>query len=61
MRFLNFFIIPVVQECLNEISPTLHGPKKLKISGNPLRISDLQPPALGQDKPDTLYSGVKVE
>ena len=55
MRFLNFFFIPVVQEYLNEISPTLHGPKKLKTSGKPLRIADLQPPASGQDNPATLY------
>ena len=54
-KISDFFFIPVVQEYLNEISPTLHGPNKLKTSGKPLRIADLQPPASGQDKPDTLY------
>ena len=54
IRYLNFFFIPVVQEYLNEIAPTMHGPNKLKTSGKPLRIADLQPPASGQDKPDTL-------
>ena len=53
-RYLNFFFIPVVQEYLNEIAPTLNGPNKLKTSGKPQRIADLQPPASGQDKPDTL-------
>ena len=53
-RFLNFFFIPVVQEYLNEIAPTLHGPNKLKTLGKPLRIADLQPPASGQDNPATL-------
>ena len=53
INYLNYFI-PVVQEYLNEISPTLHGPNKLKTSGKPLRIADLQPPALGQDNPATL-------
>ena len=51
---INFFFIPVVQEYLNEIPPTLHGPNKLKTSGKPQRIAELQPPASGQDKPDTL-------
>ena len=45
--FQNFLFISVVQEYLNEISPTLHGPNKLKTSGNPLRIADLQLPASG--------------
>ena len=45
----------MVQEYLNEIAPTMNGPNKLKTSGKPLRIADLQPPASGQDKPDTLY------
>ena len=45
----------MVQEYLNEIAPTIYGPNKLKTSGKPLRITDLQPPASGQDKPDTLY------
>ena len=44
----------MVQEYLNEISPTLHDPNKLKTSGKPLRIADLQPPASGQDNPATL-------
>ena len=52
--FSDFFFIPVVQEYLNEISPTLNGPNKLKTSGKPQRIANLQPPASGQDKPDTL-------
>ena len=43
----------MVQEYLNEISPTLHGPNKLKTLGKPLRIADLQPPASGQDNPAT--------
>ena len=51
---LNFFFIPVVQEYLNEIAPTIYGPNKLKTSGNPLRIADLQTPASGQDNPATL-------
>ena len=54
IRFLNLIIIHVVQEYLNEIAPTLNGPNKLKTSGKPQRIADLQPPASGQDKPDTL-------
>ena len=45
----------MVQEYLNEIPPTLHGPNKLKTSGKPQRIAELKPPASGQDKPDTLY------
>ena len=53
-RFLNFYFIPVVQEYLNEISPTLHGPNKLKTSGKPLKIADKQTPASGQDNPATL-------
>ena len=56
IRYLNFFFIPVVQEYLNEIAPTVHGPNKLKTSGKPLRIADLQPPASGQVNPATLYS-----
>ena len=55
-RFLNFFFIPVVQEYLIEIAPTLNGPNKLKTLGKPLRIADLQPPASGQDNPATLYT-----
>ena len=55
MRYLNFFFIPVVQESLNEISPTIYGPNKPKTSGKPLRILDLQPPAAYHDKPATLY------
>ena len=55
IRYLNFFFIPVAQEYLNEIAPTIYGPNKLKTSGKPQRIADLQPPASGQDKPDTLY------
>ena len=54
LRFLNSFFIPVVQEYLNEIAPTMHGPNKLKTLGKPLRIADLQPPASGQDNPATL-------
>ena len=54
IRFLNLIIIPVVQEYLNEISPTLQGPNKLKTSGKPLRIADKQTPASGQDSPATL-------
>ena len=54
IRFLSFFFIPVVQEYLNEIAPTIYGPNTLKTSRKPLRIADLQPPASGQDKPDTL-------
>ena len=53
-KISDFFFIPVVQECLNEISPTLHGPNNLKTSGKPLRIVDLQLPAPGQDNPATL-------
>ena len=45
----------MVQGYLNDISPTLHGPNKLKTSGKPLRIADLQPPASGQNNPATLY------
>ena len=48
LEFLNFYVIPVVQEYLNEIAPTLNGPNKLKTSGKPQRIADLQP--LLQDK-----------
>ena len=55
LRFLNSFLIPVVQEYLNEIAPTIYGPNKLKTSGKPLRIADLQPPASGQVNPATLY------
>ena len=55
IRFLNFFFIPVVQEYLNEIAPTIYGPNKLKTSGKPLRIADKQTPASGQDNPATLY------
>ena len=55
IRYLNFFLIPVVQEYLNEIAPTLHGPNKLKTSGKPQRIADLQTPASGQDNPASLY------
>ena len=58
--FSDFFFIPVVQEYLNEIAPTLNGPNKLKTSGKPQRIADLQPPASGQDKPDTLYIVMKT-
>ena len=53
-KISDFFFIPVVQEYLNEISPTLNSPNKLKTSGKPQRIADLQHPASGQDKPDTL-------
>ena len=45
------FFIPVVQEYLNEISPTIYGPKKPKTSGKALH---LQPPASYHDKPATL-------
>ena len=55
MRFLNFFFIPMVQEYLNEISPTIYGPNKPKTSGKPLRIPDLQTPASNHYKPATLY------
>ena len=48
------FFIPVVQESLNEISPTIYGPNKPKTSGKALRILDLQPPAAYHDKPATL-------
>ena len=53
-KISELFFIPVVQEYLNEIPPTLHGPNKLKTSGKPLRIADLQTPASGQDNPATL-------
>ena len=56
MRFLNFFFIPMVQEYLNEISPTIYGPNKPKTSGKPLRIPDLQTPASNHYKPATLYN-----
>ena len=45
----------MVQEYLNEISPTIYGPNKPKTSGKPLRIPDLQTPASNHDKPATLY------
>ena len=45
----------MVQEYLNEISPTIYGPNKPKTSGKPLRIPDLQTPAANHDKPATLY------
>ena len=45
----------MVQEYLNEISPTIYGPNKPKTSGKALRILDLQPPASYHDKPATLY------
>ena len=45
----------MVQEYLNEISPTIYGPNKSKTSGKPLRIPDLQTPAANHDKPATLY------
>ena len=45
----------MVQEYLNEISPTLHGPNKIKTSGKLPRIVNLQSPASGQDNPATLY------
>ena len=61
IRFLNFFVIHVVQEYLNEISPTIYGPNKPKTSGKPLIIPDLQPPASYHDKPATLYIGKKAE
>ena len=54
IRYLNFFFIPMVQEYLNEIAPTIYDPNKLKTSGKPLRIADLQPPASGQDNPASL-------
>jgi len=44
----------LVQDYLNEISPTFYGPNKPKTSGKSLRIPDLQPPASNHDKPDTL-------
>ena len=50
------FFIPGVQEYLNKILTTVTGPNKPKTSGKPLRIADLQPPASGQDNPDTLYT-----
>ena len=46
----------MVQEYLNEIAPTIYDPNKLKTSGKPLRIADLQAPASGQDNPATLYT-----
>ena len=58
MRFLNYFFIPVVQEYLNEISPTIYGPNNPKTSGKPLRIPNLQTPASNHDKPATLYMDV---
>ena len=45
----------MVQEYLNEISPTIYGPNKPKTSGKPLKIPDLQTPAANHDKPATLY------
>ena len=45
----------MVQEYLNEISPTIYGPNKPKTSGKPLRIPDLQNPASNHYKPATLY------
>ena len=56
MRFLNFFFIPLVQEYLNEISPTIYGPNKPKTSGKPLRIPYIQTPASNHDKLATLYT-----
>ena len=53
-RFLHFFSIPMVQQYLNEISPTIYGPNKPKTSGKPLRILDLQTPASYHYKPATL-------
>ena len=53
-KISELFFIPVVQEYLNEIAPTIYGPKKLKTSGKPLRIADKQTPASGQDNPATL-------
>ena len=53
-KISELFFIPVVQEYLNEIAPTIYGPNKPKTSGKPLRIADLQPPASGQDNPATL-------
>ena len=44
----------MVQEYLNEIAPTIYGPKKLKTSGKPLGIADKQTPASEQDNPATL-------
>ena len=61
IRNLTFFFIPVVQEYLNEISPTLHGPNKLKTSGKQLKIADKQTPASGQDNPATLYIQCEVK
>ena len=46
----------MVQEYLNEISPTIYGPNKPKTLGKPLRIPDLQTPASYHDKPATLYT-----
>ena len=45
----------MVQEYLNEISPTIYDPNKPKTSGKPVIIPDLQPPASYHDKPATLY------
>ena len=45
----------MVQEYLNEISPTIYGPNKPKTSGKPLKIPDLQTPAANHYKPATLY------
>ena len=57
---MNFYVIPVVQEYLNEIAPNIYGPKKLKTSGKPLRIADKQTPASGQDNLATLYMLKKI-
>ena len=46
----------MVQEYLNEISPTIYGPNKPKTSGKPLRIPDLQTPASNHYKLATLYT-----
>ena len=51
----------MVQEYLNEISPTIYGPNKPKTSGKPLIIPDLQPPASYHDKPATLYICINKE
>ena len=45
----------MVQEYLNEISPTIYGPNKPKTLGKPLKIPDLQTPASNHYKPATLY------
>ena len=50
----------MIQEYLNEISPTLHGPNKLKTSRKPPRIADKRTPASGQDNPATLYIHISV-